>query len=284
MSTSSAPRRIPRGDELAPLMRVYGYRFARTGTVKGAEPSDDPADVAAAERAGWPVRSPERWSPREVVERGVAASARLDEDGVLAAFVAGLGSAPRGRQTVISFAWARRLDDAPEAADGVPDCGLRIPAGEVYEVDVTEALLRLALGWAWNELPEHYLPDLEAAAAEGLPEPCDEDRARLRALLDVVRAQPEGTRPSELEKQVARAKIVPGTDKYQRYGVLVGLAELGVLPSPLLPPMWDGFVPTSARDAADRAAPGGPRSDVTVPLAGWRGGLDERRAGRLLAL
>ncbi|MER5499914.1 hypothetical protein ABT096_22300 [Streptomyces sp. NPDC002561] len=273
-----APRRIPGEDDLEPLMRCYGYRFTRTGTVKGAEPSGDPSDAAAARRAGWPVREPERWSASEIVERAAAAAAALHEDAVLAAFVAGLGSAPRGRQTVISHGWARFLGTAPRDGDGVPDCGL----GPEAEVDVTEQLLRLALGWAWNEIPEHYLPDLEAAVAQGLPRPQEEDRERLLALLDVIRSVPAGTRPGELEKAVARARIVPGTDKYQRYGILIGLAETGVLPCPVLPPMWDRFVPIAERHAASRTLRGAPRSDITLPLAGWRGGLDERRAARLL--
>lgn len=181
---------------------------------------------------------------------------------------------------MISYGWARHLATAPRGEDGVPDCGLP-PASDV---DVTHTLLRLVLGWAWNEMPYHYLPDLEAAAAEGLPQPADDDRARLRALLDVLRAAPAGTRPSELEKLVAAAKIVPGTDKYQRYGVLIGLAEFGVLHSPALPPTWDRFVSATELHAAARTLRGAPRSDITLPLAGWRGGVDEDRAARLLAV
>lgn len=261
-------------------MRCYGYRFTRTGTVKGIEPSDAPADLDAARGAGWPVREPERWSAREIVERAVAAASALDEDAVLAAFVAGLGSAPRGRQTAISYGWARFLGTAARHAGGVPDCGL----DPVADVDVTEVLLRLALGWAWNETPARYLPDLEAAAGEGLPEPGVEDRMRLHGLLDLIRSAPAGTRPSELEKQLAQAKLVPGTDRYQRYGILIGLSEIGVIPSPALPPMWDRFVPTAERHAAYRTLRGAPQSDITVPLAGWRGGIDEDRAARLLAI
>ena len=275
---TGAPRRVPSGDSVELLMRIYGYQFTRTGTITGAPRSDDPADLAAARDAGWPAYNSEQWSAPEIVDRAIAAAALLDEDAVLAAFVAGLDSAPRGRQTVISFGWARFLDTAPRAENGVPDCGLRSQSN----VDITERLLRLALGWAWNEIPENYLPDLEAAAAEGLPNPTDDDRARLRALLDLIRSAPDGTRPSELEKLVTRAKLLPRTDKYQRYGVLIGLAECGVLPSPLLPPMWDRFVSTAERHAV--TVRGTPRSDITLPLAGWRGGLDEQRAARLLAV
>lgn len=275
---SATSLRVPGEKALGPLMRCYGYRFTRAGTVKGAEPSGDPADVVAAHRAGWPLHQREQWAAPEIVERAVSAAAALHEDAVLPAFVAGLGSAPRGRQTVISYGWARFLSTAPRDEDGVPDCGLE----PVSEVDVTEVLLRLALGWAWNEMPEQYLPDLEAAAAEGLPRPEEDDRERMRALLGLIRSAPAGMRPSELEKEVARAKIVPGTDKYQRYGILIGLAEIGVLPSPALPPMWDRFIPTAERHAASRRLRGAPRSDITVPLAGWRGGVDEQRASWLL--
>lgn len=255
-------------------MPLYGYRFTRTGGVSGTAASRDPADVAAAEALGWPVRSPESIERTQVFERSIAAATKLDEHSVPAAFVAGLGSAPRGRQTVISFAWARHLTDAPTAQDGLPDCGLgALPA----EIDVTEALVRLALGWAWNEQPQHYLPDLEAAANEGLPRPTGEDRERLSALLDVIAAQPDGTRAGALEKAVAREKVVPGTDKYQRYGILIGLAEFGVLPSTRAA-SWDRFV--SHTETAE-AWSGGPRSDITPPLSGWRGGIDTQRAARL---
>ncbi|WP_439902086.1 hypothetical protein [Microbacterium azadirachtae] len=272
---SAARRRIPAGAELDVLMRVYGYRFTRTGGVVGAEKSNDHGDTAEAESLGWPVGTVERLAPVDVFERSIAAASTLDEDAVLGAFVAGLGSAPHGRQTLISFAWARHLASAPRTGIDLPDCGLGQDAA--LELDSTEVLLRLALGWAWNEQPHRYLPDLETAAATGLPSPTAEDRERMRALLEVISAQPEGTTASELEKAVARAKIVPGTDKYQRYGILIGLAEYGLLPS-TLSPSWEGFV---TRTAFAEAWSGGPRSDITPPLSGWRGGIDAERAARL---
>ena len=261
-------------------MRLYGYRYTRTGGVAGAERSDDPADVAAAQSSGWPIRVEERLTPVEVFERSISAASALDDDAVLGAFVAGLRSAAHGRQIVISFAWARHLATAPVEAEGLPDCGLAIGRGETHGFDATEVLMRIALGWAWNEQPARYLPDLEAAATTGLPVPTDEDREQLRTLIDLIDSQPAGTTAGGLEKAVARAKIIPGTDKYQRYGILIGLAEFGLLPS-TLSPSWDRFV--SRREVADAWA-GGPRSDITPPLSGWRGGIDRKRADRLLAL
>ena len=68
----------------------------------------------------------------------------------------------------------------------------------------------------------------------------------------------------------------PTTDKYQRHGVLIGLAEFGVLPSPALLPMRDRFVSATEPHAAARTLRGAPRSDITLPLAGWRGGVGAR--------
>ncbi|MEN0023384.1 MAG: hypothetical protein AAGC61_08885 [Microbacterium sp.] len=276
--SARAPRRIPGGAELDVLMRLYGYRFTRTGGVAGAETSHDPADIEAAESHGWPVRVPEHFTANEVFTRSIEAASHLDDDAVLGAFIAGLHSAPRGRQTVISVGWCRHLAEAAVAADGLPDCGLAREGA--LEVDVTEQLLRLALGWAWNEQPHHYLADLDAASAEGLPVPTDDDRERLRSLLDLIAGLPDGTRPGELEKAVARARIIPRADRYQRYGILLGLAEFGVLPGSLIP-SWDGFV--SRREVA-AAWTGGPRSDVPPPLSGWLGGIDDRKAARLRSL
>lgn len=258
-------------------MRVYGYRFTRTGGVAGAEPIRDAAAIAEAENFGWPVRKVERFTPTEVFRRSINTVSVLDEDDVLRSFIAGLGSAPHGRQPLISFAWARHLAGAPVQEDDLPDCGLdATPPG----IDVTEVLLRLALGWAWNERPYLYLADLETAVAEGLPMPTAEDRERLSALLNLIEAQPGGTSAGDLEKAVARAKIIPGTDKYQRYGILIALAEFGVLPSENAA-SWDRFVP---RKEVAAAWAGGPRSDVPPPLSGWRGGVDSARADRLLTL
>jgi hypothetical protein len=272
-SPRPAPRRVPAGDELARLMRCFGYRLSRS------EPATT-ADLAGAIADGWPVGAAEPWSDRRIVERVVDLVAALDSGAVLAAFVAGLGSAPRGRQTIISYGWGRFLRDAPRGPGGVPDCGL----DPVSQIDVPHELVRLALGWAWNERPAKYLPDLEAAVQEGLPAPDDDDRARLRALLDLVRRQPGGTTPGALEKEVARARIVSAADRYQRYGILIGLAEFGVLRGPATPPSWDRFVPVTEVHAASRAQRGAPRSDITLPLAAWRGGVDEERAAALLAV
>ncbi|MFJ4769560.1 hypothetical protein ACIP88_10625 [Streptomyces uncialis] len=279
--TPVAARDVPQGDELLLLMRCTGYRFNRNGVATGATAPPDEDDLAEAHRLGRPIGVKEEWAAGEIVARSVEAARVLDPDAVLSAFAAGVGgSAPRGRQILISYAWARYLAEAPQGPQGphgVPDCGL----SEVERLDVTEELVRIACGWAWNEIPARCLPDLEAAASHGLPEATGADLDVLRALLDLVAAQPQGTTPGQLERTVARAGLLARTDKYQRYGILIGLAELGVLPNPLLAPSFDRFVPRAEVHEAHRGMRGAPRSDITLPLAAWRGGVDAARAARL---
>lgn len=279
-----APRRVPAGDEQAILMRVYGYAFKRTGTIKWAEPSRDSDDLAAVSQYGWPVAKVESWTLADFFDGLISAADQLEDEQVMAAFVAGLQSAPRGRQVMVSYAFARALKRAPRGDEGYPDWGYQDDYPP-QPLDVTKELLRIGLGWAWDEGRERYLVDLQAAVAQGLPEPTAADRQQLAGLLDVIRSQPAGTLPSQLERAVAREKLLPGTDKYQRYGIFMGLTHFGAMPSTLVDhAMWDSFVAqTELVDAANRAK-GGPRSDISVPFAGWRGGLNEQRAAQLLAI
>lgn len=272
--TPGRARHVPEGDELDLLMRCTGYRFNRNGVACGRAEPATAEDLAEAERLGWPVRRPERVSAVDIAARSSRAAGLLRRSDVARAFAAGVGgSAPRGRQVLISYAWAAHL---PADAQ---DCGL----APVEEIDVTDQLVRLACGWAWNELPASNVVDLEAAVSQGLPEPTEADWAAFDRLVAVVAAQPAAQTPGGLERELARAKVLPRTDKYQRYGILIGLAEAGVLPNSLLPPSLDRFVPLSERHRADRAARGGPRSDVPVPLSGWRGalGVDRERLSDL---
>ncbi|MDF2989784.1 MAG: hypothetical protein K0S37_298 [Microbacterium sp.] len=45
---------------------------------------------------------------------------------------------------------------------------------------------------------------------------------------------------------------------------------------------YDRFVPAAERHSAEQHVRGGPRSDITLPLAAWRGGIDRQRAELLL--
>ncbi len=251
---STAPRRIPQGAELEPLLLCYGYRLTRAGTVKGTEPSHAPEDIAAAEGFGWPVRSTERWTPQEIVERATVAADALDVDAVLGAFVAGLGSAPRGRQTAISFGWARHLGTGRRGDRGVPDCGL---TEDSYAVDVTERLVRLS--------PRMGVERTASALSSRSRSRCrrmsfartGDDRQRLRVTVGPRPHAARGTPYERTRKGRRRSKIVPGPTKYQRYRILIGDCRRSEsYPACALVPSWDRFVPkpnAGRRIAASRA-------------------------------
>lgn len=277
------PERIPEGEELPLLMRCCGYRFNRAGNVAVDPVPPEPEELAEAERLGWAPAQTISLSAADLIARAIAAAARLEPDQVAAAFVAGVGGGhPRGRQILISYAWARHLSGAPRTDSGLPDCGL----AERSEVNFSDQALRLALGYVWNELPANFLPDLEAAAAQGLPSPSADDEAVFRRLIQVIGSQAPDTTPGELEKNLARLKLIPKSDKYARYGMLQALAEVGVIPNPILDPSWDRHIPYSERIAAHQQVKGSPRSDIVLPLAGWRGaeGIDGARLQQVFGI
>ena len=106
--------------------------------------------------------------------------------------------------------------------------------------------------------------------------------AQRRAFRDVLRAiddAPAGETPAELGARLGRAKLLPKTEKYRRYGILVALSELGVLPSTIAG-TYDELVSVSVRQAAAKQLRG---SSLPMPLAAWRGenGVNWDRAEEL---
>lgn len=61
------------------------------------------------------------------------------------------------------------------------------------------------------------------------------------------------------------------------------LAELGVMYNPFIKPLFDEFSDCNTRWEAGRKVPGSSRSDIVLPLGGWRGeyGICEERFGEL---
>ncbi len=273
--------RIPEGEDLALLLRCYGYRLKRSGAATRDAAPATPEEIAEAERRGWAPKRKLRLNAAEFLERVTAAVSRLDSQAVMAAFVAGVGgSAVRGRQIPMSYAWASTVIQAIAAGGRtLADFDIREP----IEIDYSHELVTLALGNAWNERPARFLPDLEAAAEQGPPSPSKPDWQTFHALIEMIAAQPPETTPGQLEKALAARKLLPATDKYQRYGILQALAEIGIMPNPYLPPSLDRAIPAAERHAAGRQVPGGSRSDIVLPLAGWRGelGVDRSRLERL---
>ena len=85
------------------------------------------------------------------------------------------------------------------------------------------------------------------------------------------------------EERVRKSKIIPGYEKYRFRGQLLALAELGVMPNDYQKPLYDGFTPFKECCEIKTPFKGSARSDVTPPLAYWRGDrpLDEERLNQL---
>lgn len=264
------------------LERELGY--ARGAAKRLGKPTE--VERAAAAAAGYPTGQRERYTHDEAIRRLHRARDRFTPADVTGAFMAGVGgSAPRGLQPLISYAFARHVP--AHAAAGTRDVCETCSIEKEAEVDRTEALLRYHLGFLWNELPTGWVLDLEELAELGPPRPTDADRATFAALLDAIAEAPDDCTPGRLEKELARRKILPRSrDKYQRYGILEALGEVGVLPNPLVAPWWDRFEPSSQRILASSKLRGSPRSDIVLPFGAWRGalGVDWARAGELFGV
>ncbi len=214
----------------------------------------------------------------------LAADASVSWDAVFDGFMLGCsGRWPRGRQTLISAARARQLTEhafeGPD--DGDPDricerCGL--PRRSRW--DQSDETFRLYWGYAWNETPSTWWVDLDERARAEMPTLEDADVEAFAALLRAIDEAPPDETPGRLEKRLGKAKLLPGADKYRRYGILIALGEVGVLPNTSVPASYDAALTPSERHAAHEALGQSHRSDVVLPLAGWRGelGVDWARA------
>ena len=246
-----------------------------------------PREKAACKAEGFPVRAMATLTHDAAVTRLLNAAATLEPDDVTSAFIAGVGGSwVRGRQPLISYAHARHLK--PHRADPTPGyshcriCGFEVKAA----VDFSEQALRSHLGHVWNEGHDGYIADLEDFARNPRPAPTKTDRAVLKEVLATAARAPVDCTPGQLEKLLAAGKVIPASDKYQRYGILEALADVGVLPNELIAPSWDRLVTRTELWDASKRVRSGPRSDVILPFGGWRGalGVDWKRAKALFGI
>lgn len=87
-------------------MRLYGYRFTRTGGVAGAAATSAAEDVRLVESAGWPIRTPEHLTSVEIFERSIAAVSTLDE------FAEAWSGGPRSDVTPPLSGWRGGVDES----------------------------------------------------------------------------------------------------------------------------------------------------------------------------
>lgn len=184
-------------------------------------------------------------------------------------FIKGLsGEYPRYRQSLLSYWYVCGLSNhsyqKSETSATCIICGL--PESTVE--DRTYSLLSYHMGNSWNEQPEYFLAELQEISAEPKPELNEEDIQRFIQLLQEINNADKDETPADLEKRIAKSKLLPKTDKFKRYGIFQTLAVLGILPS---------------KSEFDNQPE---QSDIVFPLAGWKGelGVDFNKAKEIFQI
>ena len=193
----------------------------------------------------------------------------LTEDFAKAMFYKGItGEFIRGRQTLMSYIYLKNLPEHKFTGKDICEiCGL--PKNK--EIDKKDVLSTYYLGHSWNELPLHYLIELEEIINIEKPTITKEDIKILNNLIDFINLAEKNETPGQLEKRISTNKMLKKTDKYKRYGILQTLAECGILPNNIIIPRYDKFVSLKERLEASKNIKTSIRSDIVLPLAGWKG-------------
>jgi len=175
---------------------------------------------------------------------------------VTALFLKGIsGDFPRYRQTLISYYYLKELENHiyTESEESVNCTICNLPT--TVTIDRTHALFTYYLGHAWNERPADFIFELQEIANLAKPTVSKEDIELFVTLLKEINRADANETPGQLEKRIAKAKLLPKTDKYKRYGILQTLAVIGILPS--------------KEELVNQPL----RSDIACPFAGWKGKL-----------
>lgn len=204
----------------------------------------------------------------------------LTMENLIAAYVCGFSSFPRGRQPILSYLFAKAVPvhELTAPYGNKDDCSI-CTIQRLTNIKLGEQIFREYWGYSWNE----YWYDFAAGLQEFSDlEPCtptEEDIRIFNEVIEMIRNAPTKETPGKLEARIKQSKIVPGYEKYRFRGQLITLAELGVMPNPYIKPLYDGFTPFTERREISKRVPGSLRSDIELPLSGWRGDdpIDEER-------
>ncbi len=194
---------------------------------------------------------------------------KLTLDFAKAMFLKGVtGEFPRGRQTLMSFIYIKNLYQ--HKFEGKETCEISgLPKKKT--LDKTSQLYTYYLGHSWNEMPIHYLIELEEILKYEEPKITKEDKDKLIELLDLISKSDLNETPGNLEKRIAKSKVLPKTDKYKRYGILLTLSECGILPNEFITPAYDKFLTRKEVWKASENLTTSHRSDIVLPFGGWKG-------------
>jgi hypothetical protein len=234
-------------------------------------------DIQLLEQSGFEPNNFETFGHDDAIKRflNLKANKKLTEEFAKAMFYKGVtGEYIRGRQTLTSYIFLKNLPEHKFTGKHNCDiCSMR----EIETIDKTGQLFSYHLGAVWNEMPLHFLIELEEIVKMEKPVITETDKTFLDNLLDFINQTEKDETPGKLEKRLAKNKTLPKTSKYSRYGILQTLAMCGILPNKLVVPDYDGF--TNFRERCAIKLKGSIRSDIVLPLAGWRGeyGVDYKK-------
>ncbi|WP_197278984.1 hypothetical protein [Lysinibacillus sp. ZYM-1] len=231
------------------------------------------------EESFYPLNEIEHFTHDKVIDefKILTKNFNITMDKALQAYVAGMKSFPRGRQPILSYLYANQCKNHSYLSD-TEYCQKCSVKKEKY-LNVGEGLFSHYYGGSWNEGIELMLIELREFSQLEVPTPTEEDIAIFRKLIDIIRNAPQGETPGKLEQRIKSEKVFPKFSKYSVRGQLLSLAEFGIMPNDLYPPMVDRFVDTVEKMKLYEKAKGSPRSDIILPLAAWRGeyAIDEER-------
>ena len=229
-----------------------------------------PSDQAFLIKSGYPVNEIVYHTHDQCVERikYIIQTGDVTLEKCLLAFICGFESFPRGRQPILSYLFARALPVHRFNEEGYcPICSLKKDKWLQYGEDI----FRLYYGYSWNESWENCVVDLEEFTKLPSCQPTENDISIFKSVIEIIRNAPSMETPGKLEQRIRAAKIVPGYEKYRFRGQLITLAELGVIPNAFIRPLYDGFTAFEERCMIGQKAIKNVRSDIPLPLAGWKG-------------
>lgn len=254
---------------------------SKTGTTRYSTDVLSPREILYLTRSNYPLNEIEHGSHDETIHKlkEIIKHPNLSLNNLLSAYIAGFGSFPRGRQPILSYLFAKAvpIHSFCNSHDGAvcEICGLR----KEFWLEKGNEIFRKYWGYSWNETITDFYVDLVEFSGLKPVIPSEEDMHTFYAVIDLIRNAPKEETVGTLEQRIKKSKIIPNCEKYRLRGQLIALAELGVMPNPYIPPLFDKFTDFITQCEIGRKIPGSPRSDVGLPLSGWHGenGICEER-------
>lgn len=224
--------------------------------------------------SGYPVNEIAEYSHDECVKeyKEILQHPSLTLKNLSAAYLCGFSSFPRGRQPILSYLFAKAVPEHifTPFENGGNICSVCSMSKHIW-IQKGEEIFRKYWGYVWNERWDKCLVDLQEFSELPLCIPTEEDIQIFWAVIDCIKNAPPDETPRKLEQRIKKAKIVPNYEKYRFRGQLMVLAELGIMPNPYIKPLYDGFVSFQQRCMIGDKIRGSLRSDIVLPLSGWRG-------------